>query len=316
MKYREDYGKLVNNELQFAPVYLEIGNNNVWNASSAEYLAQGWLPIIYTAKPTAPYNYDYVPEYTEENDTIVQSWVLVESPVKYSIEEIGSNSFTGDIIYNGTRLHPYMFAGSTITSFESDTVTSMSDVGGTGNGDHVFYNCKQLRSVRFANSVGTGSGGYQLAGCTALVNVSMPKQTSLGQYMFYGDTALEVIVLPSLTGNMNGNTFRGCTKLKAVDMKQSSATSQNTFYGCTVLDTLILRGSTVTTLTNINAFTNTPFASGKSGGTLYVPQSMIASFQSASNWSTILGYANNQILAIEGSTYETKYADGTDIPQS
>lgn len=57
----------------------------------------------------------------------------------------------------------------------------------------------------------------------------------------------------------------------------------------------------------------TPFASGGTGGTLYVPNALKSSYQSASNWSTILGYATNSIQAIEGSYYETHYADGTVI---
>ena len=68
-------------------------------------------------------------------------------------------------------------------------------------------------------------------------------------------------------------------------------------------------------MANVNALNNSnPFANGKSGGTLYVPADMISSYQSATNWSTILGYANNQILPIEGSIYETQYVDGTPIP--
>ena len=80
------------------------------------------------------------------------------------------------------------------------------------------------------------------------------------------------------------------------------------------LATLIIRNANVVpTLGNISWFNNTPFASGKSGGTLYVPSALISSYQSASNWNTILGYANNQILPIEGSVYENAYADGTPI---
>jgi len=80
------------------------------------------------------------------------------------------------------------------------------------------------------------------------------------------------------------------------------------------LSTLILRQETkVAGLSNINSFGYTPFASDGSGGTLYVPSALISSYQSATNWSTILGYANNQILPIEGSQYENYYADGTAI---
>ena len=66
-------------------------------------------------------------------------------------------------------------------------------------------------------------------------------------------------------------------------------------------------------LVNINAFTNTPFASGKAGGTLYVPSALVSEYQAATNWSTILGYSTNSIAAIEGSEYENAYADGTSI---
>lgn len=37
---------------------------------------------------------------------------------------------------------------------------------------------------------------------------------------------------------------------------------------------------------------------------LYVPSAQVAGYQAAANWSTILGYANNNILPVEGSPYE------------
>ena len=67
----------------------------------------------------------------------------------------------------------------------------------------------------------------------------------------------------------------------------------------------IYRSDAVVPLDNINAFANTPFASGGAGGTLYVPSALISSYQSATNWSTIIGYANNSIQAIEGSEFQT-----------
>ena len=39
----------------------------------------------------------------------------------------------------------------------------------------------------------------------------------------------------------------------------------------------------------------------------------LSDYQSATNWSVIPGYTNNSITSIEGSIYETKYADGTPI---
>ena len=63
------------------------------------------------------------------------------------------------------------------------------------------------------------------------------------------------------------------------------------------------------------SFSNTPFDNGGTGGALYVPAALISAYQGAANWSTILGYPNNRILPIEGSAYETRYADGTEVPR-
>ena len=95
---------------------------------------------------------------------------------------------------------------------------------------------------------------------------------------------------------------------------ESAGIRNNAFNGASAMNVLILRKSSgVVPLQNINAFGNTPFASGKSGGTLYVPNSLISAYQSASNWVTILGYATNSIQKIEGSIYANAYADGTVI---
>ena len=125
-----------------------------------------------------------------------------------------------------------------------------------------------------------------------------------------------VIVLPKVADTaMNG--CNGCTSLKAFDILLAAGSNkiqQQFWYGCSNFDTLIIRATSgVAELSNINAFKNTPFASGKAGGTLYVPSALVSAYQAATNWSTILGYSTNSIAAIEGSIYETQYADGTPI---
>jgi hypothetical protein len=92
----------------------------------------------------------------------------------------------------------------------------------------------------------------------------------------------------------------GCTKLTTCDLGPVASIAANGFNGDTMMKRLILRRSdSVTALTNINAFTNTPFASGKAGGILCVPSSLISAYQAATNWSTILGYSTNSIVSIE-----------------
>ena len=127
-----------------------------------------------------------------------------------------------------------------------------------------------------------------------------------------GCTQLIVAVVGDVSGT---NVISGCTNLTAFDSRWGGV-GGGQFSNDSNLTVLILRKSTVAALNNINGFANTPFASGKAGGTLYVPSALIDSYKSATNWSTLLAYGSgeqNQILPIEGSIYETQYADGTPI---
>lgn len=131
-------------------------------------------------------------------------------------------------------------------------------------------------------------------------------------------SGLTAVALPKIR-YMYTYPFSHCKKLKAADFGGTPSANEGfirgaVFLGDTIFDTLVLRANTVWKMTDIGMFSDTPFASGKSGGTLYVPQAMISEYQSANNWSTILGYPNNRIMAIEGSPYEHYYVDGRPIP--
>lgn len=179
---------------------------------------------------------------------------------------------------------------------------------------YAFAECTALRSISFPNldKFQNNSHGSQFRKCSSLVSIDLPQLQMIMQDMFRECSALPIVVLPS-TDTINSSGFQGCTSLASFDFKGGTINA-NAFYGDTALNTIIIRKSDgVSTLANINAFTNTPFASGGTGGTLYVPSALISSYQSATNWSTILGYANNSIQAIEGSQYENAYADGAPI---
>lgn len=151
-----------------------------------------------------------------------------------------------------------------------------------------------------------------LNGMTSIYSTELEKT---GSWSVSRCSNLETAVLTKCK-ELGGATFRECPKFKALDIY--GATNKYLNNQCcmsdTLFDTFIIRNSIgVSPLNNANFFQSTPFASDGTGGTLYVPQALISSYQSATNWSTILGYANNQIKAIEGSIYETQYADGTPI---
>lgn len=107
--------------------------------------------------------------------------------------------------------------------------------------------------------------------------------------------------------------------LTLLDITYNGAGSNQGFengaaYSSNKFATLIIRGNTLFPLKNIGALTQCDtWKSGGTGGTLYVPSALKSTYESNTNWATILGYSNNQIKTIEGSIYDGYYADGTPI---
>jgi hypothetical protein len=191
-------------------------------------------------------------------------------------------------------------------------------------GPYAFYNNSILTDIDFPLAEKISYNSFE--GCTKLENVNLPLVKDIGDSCFNGCTSLAKAIFPlikeipsscfyncskivdtsfPLVENCKSNSFSGCYALTKLEFPSLKKLDRKAFNNCTNLNVLILRSKMFCcTLTNIDAFTNTPFASGKAGGTLYVPREMVRNYQYSSNWSTILGYSNNQILPIEGSIYE------------
>ncbi len=158
--------------------------------------------------------------------------------------------------------------------------------------------------------------------CTNLETVNAPEALFLGESAF-SHTKIRYGVFPKLKALIN-YAMSDNAALEAVDFlggaysgDYSGLSRSGVFNNCSSLATLVIRSTARVYLYAINVFTGTPFASGKSGGTVYVPAALVDSYRSATNWSTIFGYGGgeqNAILPIEGSVYETQYVDGTPIP--
>lgn len=181
------------------------------------------------------------------------------------------------------------------------------------NGQNAFYGRSGITSITLPNLTLFGSSTF--AGIPNVTRINLPNANVVdySNGLFISCPKLELIVLPKVTNAIWNGSFRYDSALEIADLVTRSLPQGEHFRDCPSFKTLILRHNDVCALGNVSAFTNSPFASNGTGGTLYVPQSLISSYQSATNWSTILGYANNQIKAIEGSIYETQYADGTSI---
>lgn len=184
--------------------------------------------------------------------------------------------------------------------------------------EYAFYKTaiKTLRSTSV-----TTAGSYCASNASALLSIFLPNATVISQNAFTENSAIKTLVL----GSSGGAAWlsRYCGNLEAVDFSGGGIGNQ-ALMGNSKMNTMILRGSTVHPLNPSALQTNTPFASGGSGGTIYIPKSLYdhlgdgtsLDYKATSGWSTIDGYGTVTWAQIEGSIYETQYADGTPIPSA
>ena len=129
----------------------------------------------------------------------------------------------------------------------------------------------------------TTIGTNAFANCDQLISIDFPNATSVGGSAFNSCSKLETATIPKVT-TIEGNGFYGCSKLNNLELPVITSIETRAFRNCSSLTKLVIGGSSVATLANTDAFSNTPIASGS--GYIYVPDSLVSSYQSASSWST------------------------------
>lgn len=180
-----------------------------------------------------------------------------------------------------------------------------------------------LRNYKGKHFIAPEAKSIRLAdGCSNLIDIFIPK-AELSTKSLASNNNLQIAVIGSF-GNGTWQAFLSCSKLSAIDICQTSYKIDNAFQSCSVLETIIIRQTSIIELYNTSAFNNTPFASGGNGGTIYIPESLYdhlgdgtaLDYKSSANWATVDGWGTITWAKIEGSYYETHYADGTGISLS
>lgn len=281
------------------------------------------------------------PEATFLSSQAFQNCTKLSDTYFPKLADCGSSAFQSTAIDRVDNTDNFPSLSHTGTyGFQGTPVSYISIAKFVSINNYAFNNCKQLSSVHAPNV--TTIWGYGFAGCTALSDIYLPKLSNLGGYTFvnaglqkltlYGylssnstnnfqsNKSLSVVVARVYTNMTGGGMFSSCTALTAYDGYGRFA--GNDFNGCTNLSTIVLRNLNTATLASTTAFNNTPFASGKTGGTIYIPSDHYDAlgtgssldYKSATNWSVIDGWGTITWSNIYGSPYESKYADGTDFP--
>lgn len=183
-----------------------------------------------------------------------------------------------------------------IKSVIDKSVTQITDddlVGITNISAYSFYGCMSLETVNLSSWTGT-------------------TDTNDNNWIFgyAGDITKTIIVLPSLI-YFGSRMFRSA-HCKIIDIGKNAIGTirEDTFYSTddnnATVEILILRRSDdVSPAITENAI--------RGVRTVYVPNDLIESYQTATNWSTKYNNGIITFLPIEGSQYEHYYADGTPI---
>lgn len=166
--------------------------------------------------------------------------------------------------------------------YENDRVTTI--------GASAFRGLTKLNSVSFPNVTTVDNNAFQecydnnYGNPIGLNSVNLPVVTTIGESAFNNCRALKAaIVLPAVS-SIGYQCFYQCINLTTVDLPVAITIAGRAF-DASKLTALILRSASgACALDNTNALANTPIASGT--GYIYVPQALLATYATATNWST------------------------------
>lgn len=195
-----------------------------------------------------------------------------------SLALFDTSNLTG-IIYNRA------FEGCTaLTSFSSNTTGAVRN--------YAFYQSGVTEvNLPFSASVGNDSvDGSAFRGCKSLVRAFISR-AAMNANASYRNTPVDL--------------FRGCSVLEVADIGWAAANQWKSMFGdCPNLRVIIARGDDKVPV--LSAWSLAAFGgvySNPTESTIYVPQALISSYQTATNWSSAYS-AGVTFAPIEGSEYE------------
>ena len=150
----------------------------------------------------------------------------------------------------------------------------------------------------------TGMRAYILSYTTNMTSCYAPNYIgAFSNSCLYSNGIQFVKISFPLATSSSSSGLRANRGLRVADIGLTTLIAQNFFDDDRVLTKVILRKSNgIATLSNVNAFTNTPFRNydGKSG-VVYCPNSLISTYTGATNWANLTA---TSFRAIENTRYE------------
>lgn len=156
--------------------------------------------------------------------------------------------------------------------------------------DGAFQNCTSLKTINLPDTITTFKSGI-FNNCNSLPSIHLPESLvgDLPNNAFNKCRSLSNITIPVGITSIDYGCFEYCSALaKVTVLGNITSIGGFCFDNCSKLVTLVMSNITqVPTMTGVNVFNNTPISKGT--GYIYVPDDMVDSFKSATNWSSFAG---------------------------
>lgn len=147
-----------------------------------------------------------------------------------------------------------------------------------------FISCITLSEIDFPSCTYFSSGVFSQ--CRGLTKAYLSALTTLPAYTFYSCSQLNDVSLP-VCSIISSSAFQGCSGLESITLPACTYIYASAFYSCYKLSAVYLTGSSMAALATRSALWSTPIQdSSYLGyfGSIYVPSSLLASYQTATNW--------------------------------
>lgn len=230
-----------------------------------------------------------------ENATIISNFAFTECSRLKSVSfanatTISNYAFSNCFMLSNIYLPKVSIIGAgAFINCSSLLEANFSLVDVTDLGAKAFENCINLQKASFPLVWRIYQSTFK--NCSELSNIYFPHVGHIYSSAFENDIKLTSVSFPDIA-SIYTMAFYNCNQLNTVKLGPSmghDTIGTYAFAGCTRLISLYIYHSLFFALANSNAFDSTPIGgySDIAGryGSIFVPSSLVASYQAATNWS-------------------------------